>query len=126
MSVLPFAAALAPVQQHYLLEARQMQALSFAAHVPLVCFGIAFPAFVVFVEWLHRRTGDPIYRVLARRYLAGHAPAGERDLAKWAGLPLRDARAGLNAIATDLAEATRAAPVVPSNLLPSTQERWIR
>ena len=32
---------------------------------------------------------------LARRYLAGHAPADERDLAKWAGLPLRDARAGL-------------------------------
>lgn len=29
---------------------------------------------------------------LARRYLAGHAPAGERDLARWAGLPLRDAR----------------------------------
>jgi hypothetical protein len=36
---------------------------------------------------------------LARRYLAGHAPATERDLAKWAGLPLRDARRGLNAIA---------------------------
>jgi hypothetical protein len=25
--------ALAPVQQHYLLEARQMQALSFAVHI---------------------------------------------------------------------------------------------
>ena len=35
-----------------------MQALSFAAHIPLVCFGIAFPAFVVFAEWLHLRTGD--------------------------------------------------------------------
>jgi cytochrome d ubiquinol oxidase subunit I len=33
-----------------------------------VCFGIAFPAFVVFVEWLHLRTGDPLYRVLARRW----------------------------------------------------------
>ena len=39
---------------------------------------------------------------LARRYLAGHGPAGERDLAKWAGLPLRDARAGLGAIANEL------------------------
>jgi Winged helix DNA-binding domain len=39
---------------------------------------------------------------LARRYLAGHAPASERDLAKWAGLPLRDARRGLNAIAAEL------------------------
>lgn len=35
---------------------------------------------------------------LARRYLAGHAPADDRDLAKWAGLPLRDARAGLDAV----------------------------
>ena len=40
---------------------------------------------------------------LARRYLAGHAPADDRDLAKWAGLPLRDARAGLAAIADELA-----------------------
>jgi hypothetical protein len=39
---------------------------------------------------------------LARRYLAGHAPANDRDLAKWAGLPLRDARAGLTAIAAEL------------------------
>ncbi len=41
---------------------------------------------------------------LARRYLTGHAPAGDRDLAKWAGLPLRDARAGLAAIAKELVE----------------------
>ncbi len=39
---------------------------------------------------------------LARRYLAGHGPADDRDLAKWAGLPLRDARAGLSAIASEL------------------------
>jgi Winged helix DNA-binding domain len=41
---------------------------------------------------------------LARRYLAGHAPADARDLARWAGLPLRDARAGLAAIAPELRE----------------------
>ena len=41
---------------------------------------------------------------LARRYLVGHAPATERDLAKWAGLPLRDARRGLRAIAPELDE----------------------
>jgi hypothetical protein len=34
---------------------------------------------------------------LARRFLAGHGPADERDLAKWAGVRLRDARAGLDA-----------------------------
>jgi hypothetical protein len=41
---------------------------------------------------------------LARRYLAGYGPANARDLAKWAGLPLRDSRAGLSAIASELAE----------------------
>jgi len=54
--------------QAYLLQARQMQALSFAVHIPLVCFGIAFPAMILFVEWLHLRTGDPLYRTLARRW----------------------------------------------------------
>ena len=45
---------------------------------------------------------DAALAELARRYLAGHGPAGERDLAKWAGLPLRDVRAGLGAIAGEL------------------------
>jgi cytochrome d ubiquinol oxidase subunit I len=53
-----FAPALAPVDQQYPLEARQMQTLSFVAHIPLVAFAIAFPAMVLFVEWLHMRTGD--------------------------------------------------------------------
>jgi cytochrome d ubiquinol oxidase subunit I len=60
--------SLAPAHQHYLLEARQMQALSFAVHIPLVCFGIAFPAIVVYLEWLHLRTGEPVYRRLAQRW----------------------------------------------------------
>jgi cytochrome d ubiquinol oxidase subunit I len=62
------ATALQPVQQEYLLEARQMQALSFAVHIPLVCFGVAFPAMVLFMEWLHQRTGDETYRTIARRW----------------------------------------------------------
>jgi cytochrome bd ubiquinol oxidase subunit I len=60
--------SLSPVHQHYLLEARQMQALSFIVHIPLVCFGIAFPAMVMFVEWLHLRTGDELYLTLAKRW----------------------------------------------------------
>jgi cytochrome d ubiquinol oxidase subunit I len=56
------------VDQSYLLEARQMQALSFAVHIPLVCFGIAFPAIVLFMEGLHLRTGDPVYKAVAKRW----------------------------------------------------------
>jgi hypothetical protein len=56
-------------------------------------------AFVLVQDWL----GAPppaMSRVaalgeLARRYLAGHAPAADRDLAQWAGIGLRDARLGL-------------------------------
>jgi len=57
-----------PVHQAYLLQARQMQSLSFAVHIPLVCFGIAFPAIILFVEWLYLRSGDELYRRLARRW----------------------------------------------------------
>lgn len=56
------------VDQDYLDQARQMQALSFAVHIPLVCFGIAFPAMVLFVEWLGHRTDGPVYRTLAKRW----------------------------------------------------------
>ena len=45
-----------------------MQALSFVAHIPLVCFAIAFPALVLFAEWLWLRTGDTVYLRLARRW----------------------------------------------------------
>src|ERR1700722_4246294 len=68
MSLQSIAAAFSPVDQHYLLQARQMQALSFSVHIPLVAFGISFPAMVLFVEWLAMRTGDPLYRTLAQRW----------------------------------------------------------
>jgi cytochrome bd ubiquinol oxidase subunit I len=62
------AASFVSVDQHYLLEARQMQALSFAVHIPLVAFGISFPVMVLFVEWLYLRSGDRLYLTLARRW----------------------------------------------------------
>src|SRR5207302_7375045 len=34
----------------------------------LVGFGIAFPALVLFVEWLYLRTGHELYRTLAKRW----------------------------------------------------------
>jgi cytochrome d ubiquinol oxidase subunit I len=51
-----------------LLEARQMQALSLAVHIPIVCFGIAFPAMILYVEGLYLRTGDLAYKALAKRW----------------------------------------------------------
>jgi hypothetical protein len=64
-------------------------------------------AFVLARDWLGtppRIDRDAALAELARRYLIGHAPADDRDLARWAGLPLRDARAGVRAIAGRLRE----------------------
>jgi cytochrome d ubiquinol oxidase subunit I len=62
------ALAPAPVHQAYLLQARQMQALSFSVHIPLVCFGIALPAIILYAEWRYLRSGDELYRTLAKRW----------------------------------------------------------
>jgi hypothetical protein len=64
-------------------------------------------AYVLARDWLPARSAVSRERALAElalRYLAGHAPADDRDLAKWAGLPLRDARAGLASVARKLVE----------------------
>jgi Winged helix DNA-binding domain len=56
-------------------------------------------AFVLARDWLgaspSAMSREAALGVLARRYLAGHAPAADRDLAQWAGIGLRDARLGL-------------------------------
>jgi hypothetical protein len=87
-------------------------------------------AYVLVRDWLGEQ--PPVDREqalaeLARRYLAGYAPADDRDLARWAGLPLRDARAGLEAIASELVEredglvelvrSSEPAPMPPPRLL---------
>jgi hypothetical protein len=64
-------------------------------------------AYALVEDWLPSRRPpqrDTALAELARRYLVGHGPADDRDLARWAGLPLRDARAGLAAIAKELVE----------------------
>lgn len=45
---------------------------------------------------------DKALAELARVYLGAFAPATERDFAYWSGLPLRDVRAGLEAIAGEI------------------------
>jgi hypothetical protein len=56
-------------------------------------------AFVLVGDWLGAPPPamgrEAALTELARRYLAGHAPAADRDLAQWAGIGLRDARLGL-------------------------------
>jgi len=87
-------------------------------------------AFVLARDWLPDITPPPrdaALAELARRYLAGHGPAADRDLARWAGLPLRDARAGLEALGgrlrglpgglVDLAQRPRAARLPGPRLL---------
>lgn len=64
-------------------------------------------AFALTSDWLG--TPKPIVREralaeLARRYLGGHGPATDRDLAYWSGLALRDARAGLKSISSEVVE----------------------
>ena len=64
---------------------------------------------------------------LARRYLVGHGPATAADLARWAGISLGDARAGLKKIArrivdlgdglVDLRKREDPAPLPPPRLL---------
>jgi hypothetical protein len=64
---------------------------------------------------------------LARRYLEGHGPASDRDLARWSGLALGDVRRGLQAIGgelrrrsdglLDLARRRRAVMLPPPRLL---------
>jgi hypothetical protein len=69
-------------------------------------------AFVLVRDWLGKppkpMERDLALGELARRYLAGHGPASDRDLARWAGVTLGDARRGYSAIADQLADRTDA------------------
>jgi Winged helix DNA-binding domain len=58
-------------------------------------------AYALVRDWLGEQRPvdrDAALAELARRYLSGHGPAGDRDLARWAGIVLRDARAGLRGV----------------------------
>ena len=70
--------ALGPAKQSYLLQASQMQALSFAVHIPLVCFGIAFPVMIMLPEGLYLRrvtalqdTGQRWTKIMAALFARG-------------------------------------------------------
>lgn len=78
-------------------------------------------AFVLAADWLGERPKvdrDRALAELARRYLTGHGPADERDLARWAQIPIRDARAGLAAVASELDERPDGLVDLPREELP--------
>jgi hypothetical protein len=79
-------------------------------------------AFVLVADWLP--PSRPVDREkalveLARRYLLSHAPADERDLARWAGIGLGDARTGFVGARV---RAVEAAPLPPPVLLGAFDE----
>ena len=58
-------------------------------------------------EWIGERRShdrDAAVTELTRRYLRAFGPATEADFAGWSGLPLRDVRAGLERVGSELAE----------------------
>jgi hypothetical protein len=63
-------------------------------------------AFVAVQVWLEPAPAsldrDEALARLARRFLAGHGPASARDLGKWAGITLGDARRAFGAIADEV------------------------
>ena len=63
-------------------------------------------AFVLLDEWVpapRRLDRDAALAELALRYFRGHGPATVADLARWAGLPMGDVRAGVAAVRDRLA-----------------------
>jgi hypothetical protein len=62
-------------------------------------------AYVLVRDWLGEPAAvdrDRALGELARRYLEGHGPANDADLARWSGLGLTEVRAGLRAIGSEL------------------------
>jgi hypothetical protein len=80
----------------------------------LVVRGPGGTDFVSVTDWLGPAptplARDDALARLASRYLAGHAPAEDRDLAKWAGISLGDARRGFAGVESS-SERAAARPV---------------
>jgi hypothetical protein len=84
--------------------------LGFLARTGTLCLGptdgVGEQLFVLIDDWVpapRRRTRDEALAELALRFFLGHGPATVHDLARWAGLALRDVRAGLAVVRPQLA-----------------------
>ena len=83
--------------------------IAYAANRGLVCRGPDLdgdePSYVLLADWVGERrelAPEAALAELARRYLAGHGPAGADDFAAWSGLPVREARYGFELVAGEL------------------------
>ena len=84
--------------------------LGYLARTGTLCLGPTDGAgeqlFVLLDDWVRsprRLSGEEALAELARRFFLGHGPATVQDLARWAGIPLRDARVGLALVRPELA-----------------------
>ena len=83
--------------------------LWYLAQTGILCLGPMAggeQAFVLLDEWVtapRRLDRDAALAELALRYFRGHGPATVADLARWAGLPVTDVRAGVAAVRDRLA-----------------------
>jgi hypothetical protein len=72
-------------------------------------------AFVLVADWLGPQQSVDRTKALSElgsRYLAGHGPSTDRDLAKWAGVGLRDARAALEGLSPPTYDAPMPGPTL--------------
>ncbi len=51
-----------------LLPARLQMAFTLGFHIILACFGVGLPVLMLFAEWRFLRTGDKLWRTLAKRW----------------------------------------------------------
>ncbi len=131
-----------PVSRAQVVELLTTQGIELNAHtrthifVTAVTSGIAAfgpdaergqPALMAREAWLGKAPRfDPARSLaeLARRYFSAFGPATEADFAGWAGLPLRDLRAGMDALGGELRESevggTRAWALGPSRRAPKS------
>ena len=79
----------------------------------LICFGprqAKDQTFVLLEEWVPNapiQSRDDSLAELAKRYFTSHGPATVQDFAGWTGLTLRDARAGLESVQSQLVSEVR-------------------
>jgi hypothetical protein len=72
-------------------------------------------AFVLVADWLGKQPRvdrSAALRELGARYLAAHGPSTDRDLAKWAGIGLRDARLALEGLSPPSYDAPMPGPLL--------------